>query len=98
MPYVFVSHRRKSESDLHGFVSLAEFQQADDGVFALSSDAGVLVLGVVQQSLQQGLDQADFHGGSLRFFEHPPDNSLRHQSDVTGLILETLNGHTDNKY
>lgn len=77
-------------SDLHGFLSLAESQQVDDGVLALGPDTGVLVLGVVEQTLQQGLNEAVLHCGSSWVFEHPPQHPLRHQSDVTGLILKTL--------
>lgn len=64
-------------------------------MFALSPHAGVLVLGVVQQTLQQGFDQIGLHGGGGGFFEHPPQHPLRHQSDVAGLILKTLRGNTE---
>lgn len=81
-----------SESDLHDFFSLAELEQVDDGVFALSADAGVLVFGVVQQTLYQGLHQADLQRGGLRVIPHPPQYPLRYQSDVAGLVLKTLRG------
>lgn len=44
-------------TDLHALLSPAQSQQADEGVFALGSDAGVLVLGVVQQGLDDRFDQ-----------------------------------------
>ena len=47
-----------SGAHLHGLLSLAQAEQADDGVVTLGPDAGVLVLGVVQQGLQQRLDVA----------------------------------------
>lgn len=78
------------DSDLHDFFSLAELEQVDDGVFALSSDAGVLVFGVVEQTLYQGLHQANLQRGDLRVLPHPPQYSLRYQSDVAGLVLKTL--------
>lgn len=84
--------QRRSGSDLHDVVALAELEQVDDGVFALSSDAGVLVFGVVQQTLYQGLDQAHLQRGRLRVFPHPPQHPLRDQSDVAGLVLKTLGG------
>lgn len=89
------SNKRTAErldSDLHEFLPLAELEQADDGVFALSSDAGVLVFGVVQQTLYQGLHQAHLQRGGLRVFPHPPQHPLRYQSDVAGLVLKTLGG------
>lgn len=58
---------------------------------ALGTDAGVLVLGVVQQGLQQRLDEAGFHGGCGRLTEHPPQHTLRGQADVARLVLQTLN-------
>lgn len=84
-------------SDLHGFLSQSESEQVDDGVLALRSHAGVLVLGVVQQTLQERLDEIGLHGGGFWFFEHPPQHPLRHQSDVAGLILKTLRGSTDDR-
>lgn len=64
-------------------------------MFALRPDTGVLVLGVIQQTLQEGLDEGDLHGGHRGVFEHPPQHPLRHQSDVTRLVLKTLRGHRD---
>lgn len=81
-----------SDSDLHDFFSLAELEQVDDGVFALSANAGVLVFGVVQQTLYQGLHQADLQRGSLWVIPHPPQYPLPYQSDVAGLVLKTLRG------
>lgn len=78
------------DSDLHDFFSLAELKQVDDGMFALSADAGVLVFGVVQQTLYQGLHQADLQRGSLWVTPHPPQHPLRYQSDIAGLVLKTL--------
>lgn len=79
-------------TDLHGLLSLTQSEQANDGVFALGSDAGVLVLGVVQQALHQRLDEGGLQGGRGVVFKHPPQHPLRHQPDVTGLVLETLQG------
>ena len=73
-------------------------------MFALGADAGVLVLGVVQQALQQRLDQAGLQGGRGRLLERPPQDALGHQPDVTGLVLKTLQGRggrvspTDNRH
>lgn len=61
-------------------------------MFALGSDAGVLVFGVIQQTLNQGLHQAHLQRGSQRVFPHPPQHPLRYQSDVAGLVLKTLGG------
>ena len=82
----------RAVSDLHGLLPLAQSEETDDGVFALGSDAGVLVLGVVQQALQQRLDQAGLQGGRGRLLERPPQDALGHQPDVTGLVLKTLQG------
>lgn len=71
---------------------MAELQQVDDGVLALSSHAGVLVFGVVQQTLNQGLGQAHLQRGSLRVLPHPPQHPLRDQPDVARLVLKTLEG------
>lgn len=77
-----------SESaDLHGFLAAAQLQQVDDGVLTLSAHAGVLVLGVVQQTLQQRLHQTHLQGGGGGLPEHPPQHTFRHQPDVTGLVL-----------
>lgn len=61
-------------------------------MFALSADAGVLVFGVVQQTLYQGLHQAHLQRGGLWVLPHPPQYPLRYQSDVAGLVLKTLRG------
>ena len=81
-----------SGAHLHGLLALAQAQQADDGVVALGPDAGVLVLGVVQQGFQQRLDVAGLQGGSGCLAEHPPQHALRCQADVTRLVLQTLRG------
>ena len=78
------------EADLHELLPLPQPEQADDGVLALGPDAGVLVLGVVQQTLQERLDKAGVQGGCGRVFPHPPQHALRHQTDVAGLVLQTL--------
>lgn len=90
-----MSNQRTAERlvpHLHDLVALAELEQVDDGVLALSSDAGVFVFGVVQQALYQGLHQAHLQRGRLRLFPHPPQHPLRDQSDVAGLVLKTLGG------
>lgn len=61
-------------------------------MFALSAHAGVLVFGVVQQTLDQGLHQAHLQRGGLWVSPHPPQYPLRYQPDVAGLVLKTLRG------
>lgn len=75
---------------LHGLLSTPQLQQVDDGVLALRPDASVLILGVVQQALQQRLQQRPLQAGRRRLPPHPPQHTLRHQPDVAGLVLETL--------
>lgn len=77
-------------TDLHAVFSLAQPQQADERVLALRSDAGVLVLGVVQQSFDDRFDQTGVQSGSLRLLTHPPQHALWHQTNVTRLVLQTL--------
>ncbi len=77
-------------TDLHAVFSLAQPQQTDECVLALRSDAGVLVLGVVQQNFDDRFDQTGLQSGSLRLLTHPPQHALRHQTNVTRLVLQTL--------
>lgn len=80
---------RPPGSYLKHLFALPHLEEVDNRLVAVGPDHGVLILGVVKKSLQDGLDGLGIQGRQ-RVLICPPDHLLSHQPDVAGWVLQTL--------